>query len=65
MFLEDTPWRCKEGRYGGCVGAKVDSPLSPEELVQLVDVSVMSKYGADLTQFTCGIAEDMRLRGNA
>jgi hypothetical protein len=35
---------------------KIDSPLSPEDLVQLVDVSVASKYGADLTQFTRVIA---------
>jgi hypothetical protein len=26
----------------------------------MVDVTVASKYGADLTQFTCVIAEDMR-----
>jgi hypothetical protein len=31
-------------------GIKVNSSsLSPEDLVQLVDVSVMSKYGTDLT----------------
>jgi hypothetical protein len=41
-------------------GTKVDSPLSPEDLIQLVDVSVASKYGADLTQFTRVVAEDMR-----
>jgi hypothetical protein len=29
-----------------------DVSLSPEDLVQLVDVFVASKYGADLTQFT-------------
>jgi hypothetical protein len=28
---------------------KVNSSLSPEDLAQLVDVSVASKYGADLT----------------
>jgi hypothetical protein len=33
-------------------GTKVDYPLSPKDLVQLVDVSVASKYGTDLTQFT-------------
>jgi hypothetical protein len=33
-------------------GTKVDASLSPEDLVQLVDVSVTSKYRADLTQFT-------------
>jgi hypothetical protein len=40
-------------------GAKIDSPLSPEDLVQLIDVSVASKYDADLTQFTRVVAEDM------
>jgi hypothetical protein len=40
--------------------SKVNSSLSPEDLVQLVDVSVASKYSADLTQFTRVIAEDMR-----
>jgi hypothetical protein len=39
---------------------QVNALLSPEDLVQLVDVSVASKYGADLTQFTHVIAEDMR-----
>jgi hypothetical protein len=38
-------------------GAKVDASLSPEELIQLVDVSVTSKY---LTQFTRVIVENMR-----
>jgi hypothetical protein len=38
----------------------VTSNLTPEELVKLVDVSVASKYGADLTQFTRIIADDMR-----
>jgi hypothetical protein len=39
---------------------KVNSSLSPEDLAQLVDVSVASKYGADLTQFMRLVAEDMR-----
>jgi hypothetical protein len=34
--------------------------LTPEELVKLVDVLVASKYGADLTQFTLIIPNDMR-----
>jgi hypothetical protein len=38
----------------------VTSNLTPEELVKLVDVSVTSKYIADLTQFTHIIADDMR-----
>jgi hypothetical protein len=36
------------------------STLTPEELVHLVDVSVASKYGADLAQLTCVLAEDVR-----
>jgi hypothetical protein len=41
-------------------GGKLNSfPLSLADLVQLVDVSVVSKFGADLTQFTCVVAEDM------
>jgi hypothetical protein len=39
--------------------AKVNSHLSPEELGHMVDVSIASKYGADLTQFTRVMAEDM------
>jgi hypothetical protein len=31
---------------------KVDSQLSPEDFVHMVDVSVASKYGADVMQFT-------------
>jgi hypothetical protein len=41
------------------------SSLSPKDLVQLVDVSVVSKYGADLTQFMRVVAEDMRSTLNA
>jgi hypothetical protein len=41
-------------------GAKVDSPLSPKDLVHMVDVSVPSKYGVDLMQFMRVVAEDMR-----
>jgi hypothetical protein len=40
-------------------GVKVDSPLSHEDHVHMVDVSVASKYGADLTQLTHVVAEDM------
>jgi hypothetical protein len=39
--------------------AKVTSNLSPKDLVHMVDVSIASKYGADLTQFTRVIPEDM------
>jgi hypothetical protein len=35
------------------------SPLTHEDLVHLVDVSVASKYGADLVQLTCVLAEDV------
>jgi hypothetical protein len=38
---------------------KVDLSLSPEDLAQLVDVSVASKYNNDLTQFKRVIAENM------
>jgi hypothetical protein len=37
----------------------VTSNLTPEELVKLIDVSVASKYGANLTQFMLIIANDM------
>jgi hypothetical protein len=39
--------------------AKVNAQLCPEDLVHMVDVSVASKYGTDLTQFTRVVAEDM------
>jgi hypothetical protein len=38
---------------------KVSTQLIPEDLIHMVDVSVVNKYGADLTQFTCVVAEDM------
>jgi hypothetical protein len=38
---------------------KVSLPLSPKDLVHLVDVFVANKYGADLTQFTWVMTEDM------
>jgi hypothetical protein len=50
----------KKGDTAAASRAKVDSPLSPEDLVQLVDVSLVSKYDADLTQFTWVVDEDMR-----
>jgi hypothetical protein len=37
----------------------VTSNLTPEELVKLIDVSIASKYGADLAQFTRIIGNDM------
>jgi predicted DNA-binding ArsR family transcriptional regulator len=39
--------------------AKVNSYLSLEDLAHTVDVSVASKYGDDLTQFTQVMAEEM------
>jgi hypothetical protein len=36
------------------------SSLTPEDLVHLVDVLVVSKYGADLTHLTHVLAEDVR-----
>jgi hypothetical protein len=38
----------------------VTSNLTPKELVKLIDVSVASKYDADLTQFMHIIADEMR-----
>jgi hypothetical protein len=40
--------------------SKVNAQLSPEDLVHMVDVSVASKYGVDITQFTRIMVEDMR-----
>jgi hypothetical protein len=40
-------------------GMRVDSLLSPEDLIHLVDVFVTSKYGADLMQFTRVMGECM------
>jgi hypothetical protein len=33
--------------------------LTPEELVKFMDVAVASKYGNDLTNFTCTITEEV------
>jgi hypothetical protein len=41
-------------------GAKVNSALNPEDLAHMVDVSVASKYGDDLTQLTWVMVEDLR-----
>jgi hypothetical protein len=41
-------------------GAKVNSQLNPEDLAHMIDVSVAGKDGADLTQFTHVVVEDMR-----
>jgi hypothetical protein len=40
-------------------GTMLGTLLSPEDFIQLVDVSVASMYGADLTQLTRVIVEDM------
>jgi hypothetical protein len=39
---------------------KVNSALSPEDLAHMVDMSVASKYGDDLTQLTWVMAGDLR-----
>jgi activator of HSP90 ATPase len=41
-------------------GPKVNSYLCPEYLTHMVDMSVASKYGDDLTQFIRVMAEDLR-----
>jgi hypothetical protein len=50
----------KKADTAAMTNAKVNAQLSPENLVHMVDVSVASKYGADLTQFMRVVAEDMR-----
>jgi hypothetical protein len=40
--------------------AKLTSHLRLEDLVHMVDESMASRYGADLTPFTWVMAEDMR-----
>jgi DNA-binding ferritin-like protein (Dps family) len=42
------------------INTKVNSHLNQEYLGHMVDVSVASKYGTDLTQFTQVMAKDMR-----
>jgi hypothetical protein len=42
------------------LGVEVNTSLSPEDLVHMVDVSVARKYGTDRTQFTHVVAEDMK-----
>jgi hypothetical protein len=50
----------KKSDMAAVTNTKVNADLSPGDLVHMVDVSVASKYGADLTQFTWVIMEDMR-----
>jgi hypothetical protein len=50
----------KEAYMAAASTPKVNSSLRPEDLAQLVDVSVASKYSADLTQFMRLVTEDMR-----
>jgi hypothetical protein len=50
----------KKADMAATSGTKVDYPLSPEDLVQLVNVSIASKYDTDLTQFMRKVAEGMR-----
>jgi hypothetical protein len=41
--------RTEEADTAAPSGAKVNSALNPEDLARMVDVSVASKYGDDLT----------------
>jgi hypothetical protein len=50
----------KKADTAAASGSKVDTSLSAEDLVQLVNVSVASKYGAELAQFIQVITEEMR-----
>jgi hypothetical protein len=50
----------KKADTAATTDAKVSAQLSPEDLVHMVDVSVASKYGVDLTQFIRVIVEDLR-----
>jgi hypothetical protein len=49
LFPEDVQWVVKNADMMMASGTKVTSHLSLEDLVHMVDVSVTSKYGADLT----------------
>jgi hypothetical protein len=49
----------KKSDTAAASNVKVNSQLNPEDFVHMIDISVTSKYGADLTQFTHVIAEDM------
>jgi hypothetical protein len=50
----------KKANTATASGAKVSTSLSLEDLVHMVDVSVASKYGVDLTQFTRLVVVDMK-----
>jgi hypothetical protein len=59
FHLEDPERRCEERRY--CQGFNpVNSPFTLEELVHMIDVSVNSKYGADLEGITCTLTNSVR-----
>jgi hypothetical protein len=66
--LRRRKWACFQKMHIGIIkkadttsasGAKVNSALNPEDLAHMVDVSVASKYGNDLTQKTRVMAEDL------
>jgi hypothetical protein len=50
----------KKANTATASGAKVSTSLGLEDLVHMVDVSVASKYGVDLTQFTRLVVVDMK-----
>jgi hypothetical protein len=49
VFSEDAQWCHQEDRQATASGAKVNSSLNPEDLAYMVDLSVASKYGDDMT----------------
>jgi hypothetical protein len=59
-MLPEDEGRCRADTFKAA-SSKVNSSFpTPEELVHLVDVSITSKYGADLAQLTRVLAEDVR-----
>jgi hypothetical protein len=50
----------KKANKATASGTKVNSALHPEDLAHMVDASVASKYGDDLTQLARVMAEDLR-----
>jgi hypothetical protein len=42
------------------MASMVTPNMTPDELVMFVDVAVASKYGNDLSNFTCVITDDVR-----
>lgn len=46
--------------FGGSSGKVISPSMSPEEFTQFLDVSIASKYGADLGHLTHELGESMR-----